>query len=130
MNNLLIKTQKHKEVIDITNEIENILKKEKIKEGICLLFVTHTTCCLTTADLDPGTDKDMLEAFENIVPNLEYRHPHDPHHVGDHIISSLIGPSVLTPFEDGKLILGTWQRIVLIELNGPKERHIKIKIIK
>ena len=78
------------------------------KEGVCHLFILHTTAALTTADLDPGTDLDMLDAFEEMIPKLSYRHPHDPSHVGDHIMSSLIGPSVCLPYEDGKLMLGTW----------------------
>jgi len=126
---IVIKTKKHKEVIDITEKINELLKKENQEEGLVFLFTLHTTCALTTADLDPGTDLDMLDAFENMIPRLKYRHPHDPSHVGDHIMSSIIGTSLALPFENKNLILGTWQRVVLIELNGPRERNIYIKII-
>ena len=98
------------------------------RSGICNLLILHTTAALTTADLDPGTDLDMLDAFEAMVPKLRYRHPHDPAHVPDHILSSLIGTSVALPFERGKMLLGTWQRVVLIELDGPREREIVLTI--
>ncbi len=115
---------KHKEIIDITDEVQKYLKKQPIKEGVLHLLVTHTSCALTTADLDPGTDLDMLEAFEKMIPKINFRHEHDPSHTPDHILSSLIGTSLSLPFEQGKLILGIWQRVVLVEFNGPKERTI------
>jgi secondary thiamine-phosphate synthase enzyme len=125
---LKIKTKAKKEVIDITDEINAILEKSEKKDGLCHIFLTHTTCCLTTADLDPGTDLDMLDAFGAMIPKLNYRHPHDPSHVPDHILSSLIGTSVLLPFENKNLVLGTWQRVVLIEFDGPRERRIVLTI--
>jgi secondary thiamine-phosphate synthase enzyme len=64
-----------------------------------------------------------------MIPKLKYRHPHDPSHVGDHIMSSIIGTSLTLPFENKNLALGTWQRVVLIEFDGPRERKIFIKII-
>jgi secondary thiamine-phosphate synthase enzyme len=125
MQKLTIKTRKKREVVDITDSLEGLLKKrDPDGAGICHLFILHTTAALTTADLDPGTDLDMLDAFEQIVPKLRYRHPHNPAHVPDHILSSLIGTSVTLPFESGKMLLGTWQRVVLIELDGPRERQI------
>lgn len=124
-----IQTKRKKEVIDITEVIQQIFIHENKKNGICLLFIKHTTACLTTADLDPGTDLDMLDAFEAIMPQLNYRHPHDPSHVTDHILSSIIGPSVMIPITHGELDLGTWQRVVLIELDGPRERSISIQLL-
>ncbi len=123
-----IKTKKNKEVMNITDLIEAEVKKAGVKDGICHLFLAHTTAALSTADLDPGTDLDMLDAFEAMMPKLKYRHPHNPAHVGDHILSSLIGVSLSVPFKGGKLILGTWQRIVLMEFNGPREREVIISL--
>jgi secondary thiamine-phosphate synthase enzyme len=125
-----IKTHKNKEVVDITEIINDFLKKEKEREGLIYLFALHTTCALTTADLDPGTDLDILDAFKEMIPRLNYRHPHNPSHVGDHIMSSVIGTYLILPFENQKLILGTWQRVVLIELDGPREREIYVRVIK
>ncbi len=129
MEKFQIKTKKKKEVVNITDQVNSILKKLGAKEGLVHIFVSHTTCCLTTADLDPGTDLDMLEAIEVMFPKGEYRHPHDPSHVGEHIMSSIIGPSVTAPVENGKVVLGTWQEIVLIELSGPRERTLTLQFI-
>lgn len=125
----IFKTWQKKQVVDITDAINRYLAKEAAKEGLVSVFCKHTTACITTADLDPGTDLDMLDAFEAIIPRLNYRHPHDPAHVGDHIMSAIIGPGVMLPVTSGQLDLGAWQRVVLVELDGPREREIKINLI-
>lgn len=125
--NLTIHTTKKDQIIDITDEIENNLPQADT--GMCFIFVKHTTACITTADLDPGTDLDFLEAIRKILPPIKYRHPHDPTHTPDHILSSIIGASVTVPFSNRRLDLGTWQRIVLVELDGPSTRNIEVRII-
>lgn len=126
---ITVKTRKKREVLDITDSVEALVQKNHPQAaGICNLFTLHTTAALTTADLDPGTDLDMLDAFEAMIPKLRYRHPHNPAHVPDHILSALIGTSVALPFERGKIVLGIWQRIVLIELDGPRERELVVSV--
>ncbi|MFV1917159.1 MAG: secondary thiamine-phosphate synthase enzyme YjbQ [Patescibacteria group bacterium] len=128
MQVITVKTSKKKEVVDITDNLEEVLRKEKVKDGVCNLFVTHTTAALTVADLDPGTDQVLLDAYTGMVPKIDYRHSHNPSHVGGHILSALIGVSLNVPFKQGKLILGTWQRVVLIDFDGPRERSVNIWI--
>ncbi len=128
MQRLLVKSRKKREVLDITDMVEEQLGKNGHRSGVSHLLVLHTTAALTTADLDPGTDLDMLDAFEAMMPKLRYRHPHDPAHVPDHILSALIGTSLSLPFENKKLLLGTWQRVVLIELDGPRERELALSV--
>ncbi len=123
IKHIIIKTKKHKEVIDITNLVNENLS---IKEGPCHIFALHTTTAVTTSDLDPGTDLDLLDAFINMVPKLPYRHPHNPAHAPDHILSSLVKSSLTLPVENGKLVLGMWQRVVLIEFDGPRDREIVV----
>ncbi len=131
MHRLTIKTHKKREIVDITKQLEAILWKQYgDKTGVCLLSVLHTTAALTTADLDPGTDLDMLDAFEHLIPKLEYRHPHNPSHVPDHILSTLIGTSLALMLDRGLLLLGTWQRVVLIELDGPRERELVMAFVE
>jgi secondary thiamine-phosphate synthase enzyme len=117
-----VSTQKKDQIVDITDTVENYLQQEKNEQGLCSLFVAHTTCALTTADLDPGTDLDLLEALRHLLPRLSYRHPHDPAHAPDHLLSSIIGPSLVLPYAGHQLVLGTWQSIVLVELDGPRQR--------
>lgn len=128
MHRLIIKTTQKREVLDITDLVEDQLAEGNTESGVCHLFVLHTTAALTTADLDPGTDLDMLDAFEAMMPKLRYRHPHNPAHVTDHILSAMIGTSVSIPFQRNKLLLGTWQRVVLIELDGPRQRELALTV--
>ncbi len=123
-----INTQENKQVIDITDKVNSLLAKQKILNGICNLHLIHTTAALTTADLDPGTDEDLSAAFEAIIPKLVWRHPHDPAHTPDHIASALIGTSMSLPYENKKLILGTWQRVILAEFAGPRERQVIVTV--
>lgn len=129
MREIIVKTKKKREIIDITEEVDLELKKLGAKDGLLNLFLAHTTAALTTADLDPGgTDQDYLDAFEKIIPKINFRHPHNPSHMPDHILSSLIGASFTLPVKDGRLVLGTWQRIVLIEFDGPRERKVFLSL--
>ncbi|OGD97464.1 hypothetical protein A3A49_00625 [Candidatus Curtissbacteria bacterium RIFCSPLOWO2_01_FULL_38_11b] len=126
---ITVNTKKVRQVVNITDYVNDVLAKSKKESGICHLFLAHTTAAITTADLDPGTDEDILDAIGKIVPKLNYRHPHDPKHTPDHIASTIIGTDLTIPFENKKLVLGTWQKVVLIEFNGPKEREIILSII-
>jgi secondary thiamine-phosphate synthase enzyme len=121
-----VSTKRKREVVDLTEICRKQLVIQKAANGICHLFVLHTTAALTIADLDPGTDLDLLDAFDALVPKLKYRHPHDPSHIGDHILSSLIGTSLCFPVKNGDPMLGSWQRIILVELDGPRRRDVVI----
>ena len=126
MKTITVTTKKKDEIVDITDTIETHLQEINTENGICFIFAAHTTCALTTADLDPGTDRDLLDALRHLLPKLSYRHPHDPTHTPDHILSSIIGPSLAIPFTNRQLLLGTWQRVILVELDGPRRRTVHI----
>ena len=120
---LNIRTKEAKQVIDITDQVQKLVKSDT---NAVVVYVVHTTCAVTTADLDPGTDLDLLDAVWEMIPKLKYRHPHNPAHVPAHLASSIIGPSVTIPVENGQLMLGALQRIILVELDGPRERQVVI----
>ena len=126
MEEIIIRTKKEKEILDITQEVQRVVRERGIEGGMCHLFATHTSAALTTADLETGTDLDMLDAFEKMAPDLQYRHPHNPGHVKYHVLASMIGPSLSVPIDNGELVLGAWQKIVFIELGGPKERTVLV----
>jgi secondary thiamine-phosphate synthase enzyme len=126
MKTITITTRSKDEVVDITDTVEAQLREMQPESGICVIFAAHTTCALTTADLDPGTDRDLLDALRRLLPHINYRHPHDPGHTPDHILSSIIGPSVSIPYTNHELVLGTWQRVILVELDGPRRRTVHI----
>jgi secondary thiamine-phosphate synthase enzyme len=123
---ITVTTRKKDQVVDITEIIESHLRDAPNESGVCIVFAAHTTCALTTADLDPGTDLDLLNALRHMLPQISYRHPHDPSHTPDHILSSIIGPSVAIPYQNRRLILGTWQRVILVELDGPRQRTVHV----
>ena len=126
MATISVSTRKKDQVIDITETIEAQLQEARKESGVCFVFVAHTTCAITTADLDPGTDRDLLDALRGMLPQISYRHPHNPAHAPDHLLSSIIGPSLAIPYANHRLLLGTWQSVVLVELDGPRQRTIHI----
>ena len=123
-----IKTDKKDQVVDITDKISKIIKEDELEDGICLVFVKHTTCVITTCELTDDVKHDLSSFLRAIVPDMEFKH--EGIHSSDHILSSIIGPSVSVPIKDGKLSLGTWQKVVLVELNGPRERQIELSFIE
>ncbi len=124
-----VSTHQKREILDITDLINEEIAKQNTQAGLVNLFLTHTTAAVTTADLDPGTEQDYLDAFERMIPKLQYRHPHDPSHAPDHILSTLIGTALTLPVENGQLVLGIWQRVVLIEFDGPRDRQVVLNFI-
>lgn len=124
--NIQISTKQKRQVIDITDDVQ---KQLKAQSGLVSIFMKHTTAAITTADLDPGTDQDLLDFLNSLVPDINWRHPHNPDHAPDHLLSSIIGPGVVVPIQNGDLELGTWQRIILVEFDGPRERQIELTFL-
>ncbi len=122
MFEIIVKTSNRVEAKNITDELERVVRG---KEGSILhLYTPHTTCgLLINEDADPNVMKDILEALERIVPgNYPYKHLEGNAHA--HIKSSMIGCSIMVPFSEGKLRLGTWRGIFLMEFDGPRERKV------
>ena len=129
-----ISTKGFTDIIDITNKVSEIVKKSKVKEGTCLVFVAHSTCAITTIEYEEGAIKDLKRALEVIAPmNTNYEHCKK---WGDcngyaHVRAALMKPCLTVPIENGKLILGQWQNIVLIDFdNRKREREVIVKVIK
>jgi len=123
---VIVRTSRKDQVVDITDTVPMYLREAEQESGVCITFAAHTTCALTTADLDPGTDRDLLQALRRLLPELSYRHPHDPGHAPDHILSAILGPSLAIPYTNRQLLLGTRQRLVLVELDGPHQRTVHL----
>jgi secondary thiamine-phosphate synthase enzyme len=126
---LRIKTTALKEVVDLTDRLEAIVKKAKLQDGVCVLFVTHTTAALTTGEIGEGTEEDLLQVVEKIIPRIQFQHAHNPAHAWSHMASSILGPSLTVIVSDGKLVLGTWQSVMLVELDGPRERTVHVTLL-
>jgi len=129
-----ISTKGNNDIINITEKISEQIKRLKVKEGICLISCPGSTAGLTTIEAEPNLLSDFKEFLEKLVPqNKDYRHDKTwgEKNAPSHIKSALIKPFLTIPIENGKLVLGTWQQIVLIDFdNRSREREIMVKIIK
>jgi len=128
-----ISTKGFNDIIDITEKVSEFVKNSKVKKGICLISAPGSTIGLTTIENDPNLLEDFKEFLEKLVPsNRPYRHDETwgEANAPSHIRSALIKPFLTVPIENGKLVLGQWQNIVLIDFdNRPREREILVKII-
>ena len=116
-------------MLDITDRVQQVVSESGVKSGLCNVFVMHTTAGLTTGESTEGTDEDLMEVLERIIPNIKFRHHHDPSHAPDHMISSIVGASLTVPIAAGTLQLGTWQSVLLVESNGPRARRVAVTVI-
>ena len=127
-----ITTKGFNDVIDITDKISEIVEKSKVKDGICLISCPGSTVGLTTIEAEPNLIEDFKEFLEKLVPsNRAYRHDQTwgEANAPSHIRSALIKPFLAVPIEDGKLVLGQWQSLVLVDFdNRPREREVIVKI--
>lgn len=123
-------TQKRTHFVDITDQVQEILDETKIKDGICYLYVPHTTAGIfINENADPDVKWDVEQTLEKLVPwNDNYKHIEG--NAAAHIKSILVGTNTFVPIENGKLLLGTWQGIFFAEFDGPRTRKIYVKIIK
>jgi len=119
-------------LIDITQRIASLLAKEALSEGHVLLFVPGSTAGLTTIEYEPGLLQDLPEAFDRLVPTtIPYAHDATWHDGNghSHVRAALLGPSLIVPFSSGKLLLGTWQQIVLVDFdNRPRSRELVVQL--
>lgn len=129
-----IATEGFTDIIDITSQVKKEVENSGIKEGICLVFVPHATCAITTIEYESGAIQDLKRALEIMAPmNEDYEHCKK---WGDcngyaHVRAALMKPCLTVPIENGNLVLGTWQQIVLVDFdNRPRDREIVIKVIK
>jgi secondary thiamine-phosphate synthase enzyme len=129
MERLEIKTREDSEFRDITTEVQTVVARSKVTSGIAHIYVPHTTAGLTiNENADPDVKADMLASLEKMVP---WEQPHFRHAEGNsaaHIKASMMGFSTSVFIENGELVLGMWQGIYLCEFDGPRARHVWVKI--
>ena len=114
--------------IDITGQVRKIVASGNVQNGLCQIFVPHTTAGVTiNENADPDVVTDMLAALNRMVPNLPYRHGEG--NSPAHVKSSLVGCSLSVPVVDGRLCLGTWQGIYFCEFDGPRTRQVWVQLV-
>jgi secondary thiamine-phosphate synthase enzyme len=128
-----IETRGFTDIIDITDKVQEIVRKSGIKEGLCTIFCSGSTCAITTIEYEEGAIADLKRVLEKIVPmddNYEHCKKWGDCNGYAHIRSALLKPSFSVPIENGELALGTWQQLVFIDFdNRPRKREIIVKII-
>lgn len=127
------KTQGFTDIHDLTPEASEVIASGGIQSGQATFFVVGSTAGLTTVEYEPGLIKDLKKIFEKIAPEKEYYHHEETWHDGNgfsHVRASLLKPHLVVPVDHGKMTLGTWQQIILIDFdNGPREREVVLQII-
>lgn len=124
-----VSTSSYMELVDITGTIEKELAKSKIDNGVCYLFNPHTTAGLTINEgADPTVQTDVIKAMKEIIPfDIDYRHREG--NSPSHVLASLFGSSLIVFVENGRLSLGTWQKIFFCEFDGPRTRKVEWRIV-
>ena len=124
-----VRTGAQVEMIDITERVRHLVKESKAREGICCVFIPHTTAAVTiNENADPAVPKDIMAALEKIVP-LTGRYSHLEGNAAAHIRASLVGASETIFIEKGDIVLGTWQSLFFCEFDGPRTRRVCVRII-
>jgi secondary thiamine-phosphate synthase enzyme len=125
-----VRTRAKTELIDITRSVQQAVQKTGIKDGICFIFVPHTTAAVTiNENADPSVPQDIVMELNKMVP-FEDRYHHQEGNSAAHIKASLLGCSQAVFVDSGKLILGTWQGIFFCEFDGPRNREVYVKVVK
>ncbi|HWS55103.1 MAG TPA: secondary thiamine-phosphate synthase enzyme YjbQ [Pyrinomonadaceae bacterium] len=120
-----VRSREREELVEFTDEVRGRLRESGAREGVCVLFVRHTTAGLTVNEnADPDVPRDMLHALRALVPQHGMGFRHGEGNSDAHIKASLVGPSVTVPFRDGELLLGRWQGVFLCEFDGAREREV------
>jgi len=126
---LEIKSRGRTEFIDITAEVQEVIRSSGMKGGICNLFVQHTTAGITVNEgADPAVQRDMISFLNQRVPKDDH-YTHAEGNSDAHIKSTLVGSSLTIPVDGGKLLLGTWQAVYLCEFDGPRQRKVAVKLM-
>jgi secondary thiamine-phosphate synthase enzyme len=130
MIKIKVRSHEREELVEFTDEVRRRLKESGAREGVCTLFVQHTTAGLTVNEnADPDVPRDMLHCLRTLVPQhgMDFRHSEE--NSDAHIKATLVGSSVTIPFADGELLLGRWQGIFLCEFDGGREREVTMVIL-
>jgi secondary thiamine-phosphate synthase enzyme len=124
-----VKSRTRTELINITADVQEVVRNAGFRSGACHLFVLHTTAGITVNEgADPAVQRDIMTSLNKLVP-ADFYYTHSEGNADAHIKSSLIGTSQTVIIESGRLLLGTWQAIYLCEFDGPRQRRIAIKLI-
>jgi len=131
LHKVKVQTGEHAQMIDITSQVQSIIRQEKVEAGMALVYCPHTTGAITiNENADPDVVHDILMRLEEMYPWNHFGDRHGEGNSAAHLKSSTIGASQLIPIADGRLLLGTWQGIYFCEFDGPRQRYFYVKVQK
>jgi len=123
-----VHTPKREVLLDITEEIAKVVRDSNVKEGVCRIFVPHTTAAITiNENADPAVARDIIEFLRELIPQCS-NFSHGEGNSDAHIKSSLVGPSLNVMVHDGRMVLGTWQGLYFAEFDGPRHRKVYVQV--
>jgi secondary thiamine-phosphate synthase enzyme len=126
---LKVRTTKKYEVLDITRQVAEAAHAGQVNDGLCCIFVPHATAAVVINENDDmQIGLDLLDALEKLVPEGVWRHDKIDSNGAAHLKAAILGPSETIPIHNGQLALGTWQVVMLVELDGPRERKVIISV--
>ena len=130
MQVIKVRSREREQMVEFTDEVRRRLREADTREGVCVLYVQHTTAGLTVNEnADPDVQRDMLHALRTLLPQHGMDFRHNEENSDAHIKASLVGSSVTVPFHDGELLLGRWQGIFLCEFDGGRERQVIMMLL-
>lgn len=122
-----VRTSAREQIVIVTAEVQRALGEMTDGDGICTIIVPHTTCAISVNEnADPDVPADLVKALRALVPNVPFRHGEG--NSDAHFLSMLIGCSLSWPYRNGKLVLGRWQGVYFVELDGPREREVSVYV--
>jgi secondary thiamine-phosphate synthase enzyme len=125
-----LQTSKRNEMVEITARVQKLVDRERVRSGMVIVYVAHTTAAITiNENADPDVKTDLLQKLELLIPQNETYYQHDEGNSDAHLKASLVGHSVTLLVEGGKLQLGRWQGVYFCEFDGPRERRVLVKVV-
>lgn len=129
MDVIEVTSQDRRQLIDITSFVQQAVEASEVEEGVCHVFVPHTTAApLVSENADPAVGEDILAAVAKMVPAIRFRHAEG--NSDAHLFAALIGPGLVLPVNGGELMLGRWQAVFLLELDGPRRREVWVTCLR
>jgi secondary thiamine-phosphate synthase enzyme len=125
-----VSTGRSQEIVDITHEVQKAVQDSRVTGGICLVYVPHATAAvMVNENADPNINEDILQALSALVPQGRWKHDNIDNNGAAHIKAAIIGPSQQFVVRDGRIVLGTWQSIMLADFDGPRHREVIVKMM-
>ncbi len=131
LTSFTVSTNRRDELVEITSELEAILREQAVQNGILVVYTAHTTAGITiNENADPDVKRDMLMRLDEVYPWEHPKYRHAEGNSASHLKASTVGASQTLIIEEGRLLLGTWQGVYLCEFDGPRRRQVHVKILQ